>query len=471
MQKLIYLTLISNILIIQIYAKEVKTITWNILDKYGDVNGGKFQKAVNDAIKYRKLNPNTTIILSLPKGKYSLERQINFTNMNKNGDGWLIIKGEGIGTTELIDTEYETNRLFTFKAVKPHRLKFSDFSLSGSRVTSSQGTVKGIGFRHVDIMLDPGFPTPIELYETETTQANKLLLIDDTDPDNPHFVEGPNNDHYFYRILWFGPDRGNPPKKLSNDLWRFYTRKVPPYKEGDRIAISSKAIQSNWGMFRDGGSDIMFENIALLRLGRIKFTQKGTTEWKNIRFTNISILRHKVNNITAFYSTDAGPQFGQDGKGGTISNLIVENCDFRGVTDDGTAFQHVLSGVARNNRWEDGRVLVGSGSGQELLFENNIFYHSPLEDHRNKKGGYKGAYEFSAIKNTNSVSLMWKSGKNSQQHDVYFGTDNPPPFIQRQKESIFQIDKLKKGSKYYWRINEYHNEFGINIGDVQQFVY
>lgn len=471
MRSFIITILTTLALVTSVYGNDAKTQVWEVLEQYGNINGPRLQRAVNDAIAYRKINPDITIILNLAKGKYKLNKQVTFKNMNTHGKGWLIIRGQGIGVTELVDTEYITAGIMTFGAIAPHRLKFSDFSLTGSRLTSSQGTVVAIGQRHVDIKLDSGFPVPTALFDTESTKANKLRLIDDSDPNNPHYVEGPNNDHYYYRIPWFGPDRGKAPEKLHDRVWRFHTKKVPPYNTGDRIAISSKSRRSNWGLFKGGGSDIIFENIALKHLGRIIFRQEKAS-WKNIRFTNISITRSKVNGITEFYSTDAGIQLGLQDRGEKISNLIVENCDIRGTVDDGLGLQNVLSGRISHNRWEDtGGVHAGATCGSQLIFSDNIYYHSPLEDLRIGGGDYKGAYKFSSSSSKESAVLQWKPGSRAQGHDIYFGSSNPPPFVTRQKELTYSTGKLEHGTTYYWKVNEYHQSFGIVEGDIQSFIF
>ncbi len=56
-------------------------------------------------------------------------------------------------------------------------------------------------------------------------------------------------------------------------------------------------------------------------------------------------------------------------------------------------------------------------------------------------------------------SLEWKSLINvCTSYDVYFGTDNPPPFIQNQTETSFS-PTLDAGETYYWKIVPY-NENG-----------
>jgi hypothetical protein len=445
------------------------TVSWDVASGYG-TTGAAMQAAVNDAISHRISNPDDTIILDLAAGAFTLEEEINIDGLPAGGTGWLIIQGQGIGVTELIDTDYAGDNANTFDAQQPHRLEMKNFSLTGALLTNTQGTCVNLSSTFVDIDLDPGFPLPTDLWETDTTKANKMRLMNDEDPNNPHYVEGPGNDHYSYRIAWQGYADGTGPVQLYDRVWRFYTNEVPPYQVGDRLAISSKSDMSNWGIFPGPGSDVVFENIELKRLGRIKFRQ----QWDGIRFTNVKIVRHDVNGITALYSTDAGPQLGHDADGGENINVIMENCDFRGTTDDGSAFQRVTSGYATNNRWEDGGgTLVGINCGPGFVFSNNTHYHCPLEDNRPGGIDYKGAYDFSPANHTNGVldpaTLSWTVGSNGESHDIYFGTTNPPPFVGNQTLAIYEPNMLLPGATYYWRINEVNSLLGSNKGDLLRF--
>ena len=123
----------------------------------------------------------------------------------------------------------------------------------------------------------------------------------------------------------------------------------------------------------------MAQDVSLLRLGRCKF--RGM--WTNIRFANVKIIRPTVNGKISFYSTDAGPQIGEDSDIADLNNITMDNCDFRGTVDDGAAFQKVKSGLISNTRWEDGGgVLIGVNCGQNLILQNNTYFHCPLEDMR-----------------------------------------------------------------------------------------
>jgi len=66
------------------------------------------------------------------------------------------------------------------------------------------------------------------------------------------------------------------------------------------------------------------------------------------------------------------------------------------------------------------------------------------------------------------TTLMWKSSLNADSYDVYFGTENPPPFVINQEGTTFKPDGLAKGTRYYWRIDG-KNSNGTTEGSVWYF--
>ena len=55
------------------------------------------------------------------------------------------------------------------------------------------------------------------------------------------------------------------------------------------------------------------------------------------------------------------------------------------------------------------------------------------------------------------VLLYWVSDENIVTHEVYFGEDNPPPFVRKQYESTFDPGALAPNTQYYWRIDDIDN--------------
>jgi hypothetical protein len=67
-----------------------------------------------------------------------------------------------------------------------------------------------------------------------------------------------------------------------------------------------------------------------------------------------------------------------------------------------------------------------------------------------------------------NVVLSWTPGYGATSHDVYFGTDNPPPFIIEQNNTTFVPSLLSPGTTYYWRITE-RNTFDKTTGPIWRF--
>jgi pectinesterase len=60
---------------------------------------------------------------------------------------------------------------------------------------------------------------------------------------------------------------------------------------------------------------------------------------------------------------------------------------------------------------------------------------------------WNGAYGLAS-----GVTLKWIKGRNAAQNNVYFGTTNPPPFVQSQTTNTYTPSNLSSGT-YYWRVD------------------
>jgi alkaline phosphatase len=67
-----------------------------------------------------------------------------------------------------------------------------------------------------------------------------------------------------------------------------------------------------------------------------------------------------------------------------------------------------------------------------------------------------------------TADISWTSGSGASSHDVYFGTTNPPPFIQNQAGTTYDTGTMVVGATYYWRIDE-KNAGGTTTGIVWSF--
>jgi len=66
------------------------------------------------------------------------------------------------------------------------------------------------------------------------------------------------------------------------------------------------------------------------------------------------------------------------------------------------------------------------------------------------------------------VDLTWSPGINAESHNVYFGTIDPPPFIDNQMSTTFEPGVLDRNATYYWRIDEV-GAGGTTTGPVWSF--
>lgn len=67
-----------------------------------------------------------------------------------------------------------------------------------------------------------------------------------------------------------------------------------------------------------------------------------------------------------------------------------------------------------------------------------------------------------------NADLGWAAGIGSSSHNVCFGTDNPPAFINNQTTTTFEPGTLEFNTTYYWRIDEI-NGSTITEGDLWNF--
>ncbi|UCE47670.1 MAG: hypothetical protein JSW47_18980 [Phycisphaerales bacterium] len=65
--------------------------------------------------------------------------------------------------------------------------------------------------------------------------------------------------------------------------------------------------------------------------------------------------------------------------------------------------------------------------------------------------------------------LSWDPGPNAVLHDVYFGTEDPPPFVSTQAMTLFDPGRMNSNTVYYWRIDEVDGEGNKTAGAVWEF--
>jgi len=73
-----------------------------------------------------------------------------------------------------------------------------------------------------------------------------------------------------------------------------------------------------------------------------------------------------------------------------------------------------------------------------------------------------------AIAISPSANLTWTAGSDATSHDVFFGNNNPPPFMCNQTSTTFEPGTMALQTTYYWRIDEV-NSSGKTTGPVWSF--
>ncbi|MEJ2545108.1 MAG: pectinesterase family protein, partial [Calditrichaceae bacterium] len=65
-------------------------------------------------------------------------------------------------------------------------------------------------------------------------------------------------------------------------------------------------------------------------------------------------------------------------------------------------------------------------------------------------------------------TLSWVPGRNAQSHDIYFGTENPPPMVTNTTERTYNPGTLEPNTTYFWKVDEVDGD-DIVEGNVWQF--
>ena len=96
-----------------------------------------------------------------------------------------------------------------------------------------------------------------------------------------------------------------------------------------------------------------------------------------------------------------------------------------------------------------------------VVFENSGVLPLPIPASQPKPAN--GATNVST-----TPALSWSAGADMISHDVYFGMDSSPPFIDSQEGSTFDPGTLDEETTYYWRIDE-NGDQGTTPGIVWSF--
>ncbi|MFC2138263.1 pectinesterase family protein [Bacteroidota bacterium] len=198
-----------------------------------------------------------------------------------------------------------------------------------------------------------------------------------------------------------------------------------------------------------------------------------------------------------FYGYNGNASIWHDGSGGKDHKFVIRNSYFDGIQYFGlgryhkdAAFYLLDCKFSENLKNNGGILYVGSdglkwghrayyynchSEGIDLWwFENNL-HDSTTNPHPdsinalwtfnsnwNPESKLEDLIPFACIpypvnhrkKVDLQTTLSWVAGKDVISHNVYFGTENPPPFIQNQTESQYTPQNLEEANRYYWRIDE-----------------
>jgi hypothetical protein len=67
------------------------------------------------------------------------------------------------------------------------------------------------------------------------------------------------------------------------------------------------------------------------------------------------------------------------------------------------------------------------------------------------------------------TKLSWDPGLNAVMHDVYFGTEYPPPHVSSQAMMQFDPGRMDRDTVYYWRVDEIDSEGNNTVGALWKF--
>lgn len=348
------------------------TLTWNVKKQYG-ITGKGLNTAIKDARKHFQLAPNDTLVLELDAGRYSLKPTpnqqgiINLSHVKPGPRGRLIIKGQGIDKTVLVfdDSEHAIVGRHTYRVTMSH------MHMTREKYTVSQGHVISTAPGKLVLKIQPGFPTPADIFNPDSDQGRYLKRYENSQTD-PRIVTRDNE-----QIAWKSA------RPLGDSIWEIRLKQrqlVPHYPKGALIGIKSKhGGQTYWF---NGGSDFKFDHI--------KWTHKTRGVFRGA-FDKIHIIHCITDRAAPIHgqtpclaSPGGGPQIGQPWDPPTKGNL-VKNCRFIASGDDAVAFFHgkgTISDCYIQDAFARGILLANS---PDAISENNELVRNPLQrskDHR-----------------------------------------------------------------------------------------
>jgi len=129
------------------------------------------------------------------------------------------------------------------------------------------------------------------------------------------------------------------------------------------------------------------------------------------------------------------------------------------VNQTAPTFDPGTMAVGTTHYWRIDAVNVwGAATGTVWSFTTLVSDHSATNP--NPYDGQEGV--------SRTPILRWTADLDATSHDVYFGTNNPPPFIRNQPDTTYEPGTLELATTYYWRIDEV-GAYGTITGAVWSF--
>ncbi|SHJ45128.1 hypothetical protein SAMN02745181_2099 [Rubritalea squalenifaciens DSM 18772] len=351
---------------------QAETITWNVQLKYGITAAG-IKKAIADAKAHFTKAPSDQVILEFDKGTYYLEDRseqegiINLSHVKPGLEGRLIFKGQGMDKTTLVFSDDK----HAIVGRQTYRVTMMGMHMTRKNYTVSQGHVVSLSPGKIILDIQPGFPTPLDIFNPDSSQGRYLRRYQDSKTD-PQIIQ-PDNE----QIPWQSA------RHIEGQRWQLTLKRksqTANYPLGSLIGIKSKhGGQTYWFM---GGSDFIFDSV--------KWTHKTRGVFRG-SFGNIQILNCVTDRAPAILgqvpclaSPGGGPQIGQPWDK-PITGNIVRNCRFIGSGDDAVAFFHAEGSVTDcyiQDAFARGILLSNS---PKVVAENNELVRCPIQrskDHR-----------------------------------------------------------------------------------------
>jgi hypothetical protein len=368
--------IVANVLLIalpiHIYAAE---IIWNLNTTYGVTQSG-LSRTVADAKAHFFTNPDDKIIVTINAGTYSIggngKDGIAFKQGFQPGsNGRLIFKGAGMNLTKLL---FKDTRQDMIHGKNVYRITFQDMHMARVGYTVTQGLVVAVSLGEIDIAIQDGFPTPLELFD-ETNNQGRFFRRYTNSTDDPLVIQENNK-----QVPWGYRDK-KPclPKHLNGNIWRFYlnnkTLLLSNYKVGDLVGMKSKHEGETYWFY--GGGDVVFENI--------KWTGSSRGLVRN-GFSNLTLRGCRIERgapingqMPCLSTPSGGPQMNQPAYP-TSSNMIVENCFIDSPGDDCVAFFNVDGGKVINCALRNSfaRGILITNKAKNICLENNNVENNPV---------------------------------------------------------------------------------------------